>query len=146
MSVYLDEHKQGKMEKIGWLKQYAMIIIACCRQKFRNQNWRYGYRNNHFGLNANFCGLFFHIFQGPSRFQDISGTLSGVSTISVVFQVFRGFRGCSPPWYVMVFLEHSEAATGGVLYQKKSLEISLNSQENTCATVPILIQLQAWGL
>ena len=28
-----------------------------------------------------------------------------------------------------------EAATGGVLYEKVSLEISQNSQENTCARV-----------
>ena len=38
----------------------------------------------------------------------------------------------------MVFLEHSEAATGGDLQEKVSLESSLNSKENTCARVSIL--------
>ena len=37
----------------------------------------------------------------------------------------------------------SEAATGGVLQEKVFLEISLNSQENTCARVSFLIKLQA---
>ena len=36
-----------------------------------------------------------------------------------------------------------EAATRGVLWKKVLLEIS---QENTCARVPFLIKLQAWGL
>ena len=40
----------------------------------------------------------------------------------------------------------SEAATGGVLCEKVLLEISQNSQENTCARVSFLIKLQAWGL
>ena len=33
----------------------------------------------------------------------------------------------------------SETATGGVLLEKVFLEISQNSQENTCARVSILI-------
>ena len=37
----------------------------------------------------------------------------------------------------------SEAATGGVLQKKVFLEISQNSQENTCARVSFLIKLQA---
>ena len=36
-----------------------------------------------------------------------------------------------------------EAATRGVLSGKEFLEISQNSQENTCARVPFLIKLQA---
>ena len=32
--------------------------------------------------------------------------------------------------------QDTEAATGGVLYKKVFLKISLNSQENTCARVP----------
>ena len=36
-----------------------------------------------------------------------------------------------------------EAATRGVLYKKVFLEISQNSQENTCARVYFLIKLQA---
>ena len=39
-----------------------------------------------------------------------------------------------------------EAATRGVLCKKAFLEISQNSQENTCATVLFLIKLQASGL
>ena len=37
----------------------------------------------------------------------------------------------------------SEAATRGVLCKKVFLEISQNSQENTCARVLFLIKLQA---
>ena len=40
----------------------------------------------------------------------------------------------------------SEAATIGVLWKKVFLEISQNSQENTCARVSLLIKLQALGL
>ena len=40
----------------------------------------------------------------------------------------------------------SEAATRGVLWKKVFLEISQNSQENTCASVSFLIKLQVWGL
>ena len=40
----------------------------------------------------------------------------------------------------------SEAATGGVLQKKVFLEISQNSQENTCASVSFLIKLQISGL
>ena len=39
-----------------------------------------------------------------------------------------------------------EAATRGDLRRKVFLEISQNSQENTCARVSFLIKLQAWGL
>ena len=39
-----------------------------------------------------------------------------------------------------------EAATRGVLPEKVFLEISQNSQENTCARVSVLIKLQDWGL
>ena len=38
-----------------------------------------------------------------------------------------------------------EAGTRGVLRKKMFLEISQNSQENTCARVSFLIKLQAWG-
>ena len=40
----------------------------------------------------------------------------------------------------------TEAATGGVLYKKVFLEISQNSQENTCARDSFLITLQGLGL
>ena len=39
----------------------------------------------------------------------------------------------------------TEAVTGGVLWKKLFLEISQNSQENTCARVSFLVKLQAWG-
>ena len=39
----------------------------------------------------------------------------------------------------------SEAANRGVLWKKVFLEISQNSQENTCARVSFLIKLQASG-
>ena len=39
-----------------------------------------------------------------------------------------------------------EAATRGVLPKKVFLEISINSQEHTCARLSFLIKLQAWGL
>ena len=39
-----------------------------------------------------------------------------------------------------------KAATGGVLWKKEFLEISQNSQENTCARFSFLIKLQASDL
>ena len=71
----------GGNGKNKWVKQYAMIITACHRQKFRNQNWRYGHQDNHFGLNANFDGPFFISFQGTSQFSGYFRDL------------FRGFSG-----------------------------------------------------
>ena len=94
MTVYLDEHKLGKTEKNKWVKQYT-VIIACHRWKFRNQNRRYGHWNNYFGLHANFHGLFFILFQGPSQFSGyFRGLFRGINH-------FRGFRGCWPPccWF-----------------------------------------------
>ena len=38
---------------------------------------------------------------------------------------------------------HRKAATGGVLLEKVFLEISQDSQENTCGKVPFLIRMQA---
>ena len=43
-------------------------------------------------------------------------------------------------------IETTEAATRGVLCKKVILEISQNSQENTCARISFLIKLQALGL
>ena len=42
--------------------------------------------------------------------------------------------------------QYSEAATRSVLWKKVFLEISQNSQENTCARVSFSIKLQALGL
>ena len=41
------------------------------------------------------------------------------------------------------YVQSTETATKGVLYKKVFLEISQNSQENTCARVFFLIKLQA---
>ena len=79
--------KTGENGKNKWVKQYTMII-ASCWQKFRNQNWGYGLWNNHFGLNT-FTGFFSYFFRDHPNFQGISGTFSGVSTISGVFQGFQ---------------------------------------------------------
>ena len=76
--------------KNKWVKQYTMIIIACCLQKFRNQIWGYGQRNNNFWLNTNFCRLFFHIFQGPSQF---SGYFRDFFRDMNHFRGFSGFSG-----------------------------------------------------
>ena len=47
---------------------------------------------------------------------------------------------------MILILEYSEAAVQRCSVKKVSLEISQNSQENTCARVYFLIKLQAWGL
>ena len=44
---------------------------------------------------------------------------------------------------ISLSLHMTEAATRGVLLKKVFLEISQNSQENTCARVSFLIKLQA---
>ena len=49
-------------------------------------------------------------------------------------------------WCSLKSHTYSEAATGGVLQEKVSLEISQNSQESTCTSVSFLTELQAWGL
>ena len=56
-------------------------------------------------------------------------------------------------WCVIINFEQishlvvlSEAATRGVLWKEVFLEISQNSQENTCTRVSFLIKLQASGL
>ena len=41
------------------------------------------------------------------------------------------------------YFQYTEAATRGVLCKKVFLEISQNSQENTCARVSFLVKLQA---
>ena len=60
----------------------------------------------------------------------------------------------STPWsiylfyviYFAIIIFISEAAIRGVLWKKVFLEISLNSQENTCVKVSFLIKLLASGL
>ena len=46
----------------------------------------------------------------------------------------------------MNFSETTEVVTGCILLKNLFLKISQNSQENTCASVYFLIELQAWGL
>ena len=46
----------------------------------------------------------------------------------------------------IISLEDAEAATRGVLFKEVFLEMSQNSQENTCTRVSFLIKLQALGL
>ena len=43
----------------------------------------------------------------------------------------------------ITYYSFSEASTGSVLWEKVLLEISQNSQENTCARVSFIIKLQA---
>ena len=43
--------------------------------------------------------------------------------------------------FLLEQMQHSEAATRGVLQQKVFLEISQNSQQNICARVSFLIKL-----
>ena len=78
----------GENRKNKWLKQYAMIIIAHCRQKCRNQNWRYSHQNNHFVLNIDFCRLFFIFFRNHCNFQGFQRPFQG-------YQQFQGFSGIS---------------------------------------------------
>ena len=47
---------------------------------------------------------------------------------------------------MLLFSLLTEAATGGVLWKMLFLEISQNSQENTCARDSFLIELQALDL
>ena len=52
-------------------------------------------------------------------------------------------KNCLQCYRLYNFFHLSEAATGGVLLEKVFLEISQNSQENTCGTVSFLINFQA---
>ena len=61
-----------------------------------------------------------------------------VFLLSIFIRVKFHFMGQYHEIYVT-----SEAATNGVLYKKVFLEISENSQENTCVRVSFLIKLQA---
>ena len=62
------------------------------------------------------------------------------------------FNDCLPLFQIILVIskfmknidhDDAEAAAGGVLLEKVFLEISQNSQENTCVRVPFLIKLQA---
>ena len=47
--------------------------------------------------------------------------------------------------FLLVKLQALEAATRGVLLKKVFLEMSQNSQENTCAKASLLIKLKAFS-
>ena len=48
-------------------------------------------------------------------------------------------------WLVFIWCQHSEAVARRCSVKKVFLEISQNSEENTCARVSFLIKLQTWG-
>ena len=50
-------------------------------------------------------------------------------------------KKCSLQCYRFTIFDFSEGATGGVLLEKVFVEISQNSQENTCGKVSFLIKL-----
>ena len=70
------------------MRPYAMVIITHRRQKCKTQTWRYS-QNNHFGLSTDL----FKFIGGHLNFHGISGTFSGVSTISGFFQGFQWIQG-----------------------------------------------------
>ena len=57
----------------------------------------------------------------------------------------QDFNCCRRKGCATFLLQHTEAATGGVLWQKVFLEISQNSQESPCARVSFIIKLQTSG-
>ena len=63
-------------------------------------------------------------------------------------QIHDGKTLCLLSWYryIILLLEFTEEVARRCLVKKMFLEISQNSQENTCARVSFLIKLQAWGL
>ena len=63
-----------------------------------------------------------------------------------ILKIFNDFFILILPSLKVSSIEETEAATGGVLYEKVLLEISQHLQENTCARVYFIIKLQASGL
>ena len=47
--------------------------------------------------------------------------------------------------YFYLSIQHSEAVVQMYSVKKVFLEISQNSQENTCTRISFLIKFQAWG-
>ena len=68
-------------------------------------------------------------------------TLNSNLRLSLNFKLFMNFN--IPELNILEYRFSPEAATGGVLQSKVFIEISQNSQENTCAKVSFLIKLQA---
>ena len=102
------------------------------RQKFRKQNWRYGQRNNHFILNANFRRLFFILFQGPSNFKGISRTFSGVSTISGFLQGFQRFQGSPATLHINHVTHPLSFADITIFYQKFTVFVISGGRDKLC--------------
>ena len=72
------------------VKQYAMTVIACRKQKYRKQNWWPPQLS--FWTKCRFSHVFFHIFQGPSH---ISGSFRDLFRGINRFRAFSGFSGVS---------------------------------------------------
>ena len=76
--------------------------------------------------------------------EDSRHSLSPSDLQQYLYLIVRGNRNIRDrnQKFVLLLL-HSEAAARGVLWKKVFLEISLNSQESTCARVSFQIKLQA---
>ena len=73
--------------------------------------------------------------------------ISGNCLSRINFLYFVSFTYLVIMIFIVVFkMKCQKAATEGVLLKKVFLEISQNSQENTCARDSFLIKLQALGL
>ena len=83
-------------------------------------------------------------------------SLGGIESIPTTFLVFTFWRRLLIYFVVTILKQDFSSISNNfklqkqppkVFYKKKVfLEISQNSQENTCARVSFLIKLQAWGL
>ena len=72
--------------------------------------------------------------------------LKANSTLGVFKEVSKKFKKVTNSFGWLIYSIVTEAATRGVLWKNMFLEISQNSQENTCARVSFLIKLPASGL
>ena len=78
---------------------------------------------------------------GHEKKRDYSSSILNVEQSSLTLLVFSITDGMGRECSCMS--NDSEVATRGVPYEKVFLEISQNSQENTCARASFLINLQA---
>ena len=94
-------------------------------------------------LNTKFY-LYLNFYQWSTYF-----TLSALNLNTAKISIFQPIYWCGHFVERTVSAEFravTDAATRGVLWKKVFLEISQNSQENTCARVSFLIKLQGSGL
>ena len=102
-------------------------------------------------VNNKILGVFMNTFNleslinEPTCFQSASPTcidfiLTNKKSLFIKLKCFRSWNLWSP------WIHNSEAATRGALWKNVLLEISQNSQENTCARVSFLTKLQTSGL